>query len=182
MSTAESHLHRCPGAAPQGLRVPPGPRAELQGGHRPTSTSARPLLTKFQLRQGVRAHRPWSEPPTEGEGPRLAELIEIEGHDPRAVSRACRGFDELTAIDPHERIRLETGPEPLGMRVMDLLTPIGKGQRGLIVAPPRTGKTILLQQLAAAVAKNHPEMHLIVLLVDERPEEVTEMRRRSTAR
>ena len=63
------------------------------------------------------------------------------------------------------------------MRVMDLLTPIGKGQRGLIVAPPRTGKTILLQQIAAAVAKNHPELHLIVLLVDERPEEVTEMRR-----
>jgi transcription termination factor Rho len=88
-----------------------------------------------------------------------------------------RGFDELTAIDPHDPIRLETGPEPLGMRIMDLLTPIGKGQRGLIVAPPRSGKTILLQQIAAAVAQNHPEMHLLVLLIDERPEEVTEMRR-----
>ncbi len=86
-------------------------------------------------------------------------------------------FDELTAIDPSERLHLETAAEPLGMRVMDLLTPIGKGQRGLIVAPPRTGKTILLQQLAAAIAKNHPELTLIVLLVDERPEEVTEMRR-----
>src|SRR5206468_3613975 len=79
--------------------------------------------------------------------------------------------------DPRERIRLETGTEPLGTRVMDLLTPVGKGQRGLIVAPPRTGKTILLQQLAAAVAQNHPEIHLLVLLVDERPEEVTETRR-----
>ena len=87
------------------------------------------------------------------------------------------GFDDLTAIDPHEVIRLEFGREPLGMRVMDLLTPVGKGQRGLIVAPPRTGKTILLQQIAASVAANHPELQLVVLLVDERPEEVTEMRR-----
>jgi transcription termination factor Rho len=72
---------------------------------------------------------------------------------------------------------LETGHEPLTTRVMDMLTPIGKGQRGLIVAPPRSGKTILLQHVAQAVTKNHPEMHLIMLLIDERPEEVTEMRR-----
>ena len=72
---------------------------------------------------------------------------------------------------------LETGPEPLTTRVMDMLTPIGKGQRGLIVAPPRTGKTILLQHIAQAVVKNHPEMYLSMLLIDERPEEVTEMRR-----
>jgi transcription termination factor Rho len=83
----------------------------------------------------------------------------------------------LTPIDPHQAIRLETGSEPLTTRVMDLLTPIGKGQRGLIVAPPRTGKTILLQHIAQAVVRNHPEMHLIMLLIDERPEEVTEMRR-----
>src|SRR5207253_10008470 len=88
-----------------------------------------------------------------------------------------REFDDLTAIDPHEHVRLETGAEPLTTRVMDLLTPIGKGQRGLIVAPPRTGKTVLLQHIAHAVSTNHPEMHLIVLLIDERPEEVTEMRR-----
>jgi transcription termination factor Rho len=111
-----------------------------------------------------------------GEAPRLASVDEIEGHAPDRYVNLPR-FDELTAIDPHERLRLETGPEPMGMRVMDLLTPIGKGQRGLIVAPPRTGKTILLQQLAASVAKNHPEVHLLVLLVDERPEEVTDMRR-----
>ena len=75
-----------------------------------------------------------------------------------------RNFDDLTPIDPHEQIRLETGTEPLTTRVMDLLTPIGKGQRGLIVAPPRTGKTILLQHIAQAVVGNHPEMHLIMLL------------------
>jgi transcription termination factor Rho len=87
-------------------------------------------------------------------------------------------FDTLTAINPFEQIRLETGPEPVTMRVMDLLTPIGKGQRALIVAPPRTGKTMLLQDIANAVSTNHPEIYLIVLLIDERPEEVTEMRRK----
>jgi transcription termination factor Rho len=134
-----------------------------------------PLLTRFQLRQGVRLTG-LAERSATGDGLRLAELTEIEGCAPDQYL-GLRGFDELTAIDPHETIRLEVGPEPLGMRVMDLLTPVGKGQRGLIVAPPRTGKTILLQQIAAAVAKNHPEIHLIVLLVDERPEEVTDMRR-----
>jgi transcription termination factor Rho len=134
-----------------------------------------PMLSRFQLRQGVRLTGLVDEA-KKGEGPRLSELIEIEGKSPE-LYLGLRGFDDLTVIDPHEVIRLETGPEPLGMRVMDLLTPIGKGQRGLIVAPPRTGKTILLQQIAAAVAKNHPELHLIVLLIDERPEEVTDMRR-----
>src|SRR5262249_29387699 len=80
-------------------------------------------------------------------------------------------------VDQHEERVWEPDREPLTTRVMDLLTPIGKGQRGLIVAPPRTGKTILLQHIAQAVSKNHPEMHLFMLLVDERPEEVTEMRR-----
>ena len=134
-----------------------------------------PLMTKFQLRPGVRLTGR-VEPHQGSQGPRLAELVEIEGRDPE-LYLSLRGFDDQTAIDPHERIRLETGAEPLGPRVMDLLTPIGKGQRGLIVAPPRSGKTVLLQQLAAAVAANHPELHLMVLLVDERPEEVTEMRR-----
>ncbi len=134
-----------------------------------------PLLSKFQLRQGV-ALTGLLDESRQGEGPRLGELIAIDGKTPEQYL-GRRGFDELTAIDPHEVIRLETGPEPLGMRVIDLLTPIGKGQRGLIVAPPRSGKTILLQQMAAAVAANHPELHLIVLLIDERPEEVTDMRR-----
>jgi transcription termination factor Rho len=134
-----------------------------------------PLLERYQLRQGVRLTGRADEA-RNGQAPRLAELIEIEGKVPEDYV-GLRGFDDLTAIDPHDRIRLETGPEPLGMRVMDLLTPVGKGQRGLIVAPPRSGKTVLLQQIAAAVAVNHPEIHLIVLLVDERPEEVTEMKR-----
>jgi transcription termination factor Rho len=135
-----------------------------------------PLLAQFGLRQGVRVTGRVEPAERRGESPRLAELLEIEGRSPDQYL-GMRGFDDLTAIDPHDRIQLETGPEPLGMRVMDLLTPIGKGQRGLIVAPPRTGKTILLQQMAAAVAQNHPELHLFVLLVDERPEEVTEMKR-----
>jgi transcription termination factor Rho len=79
-------------------------------------------------------------------------------------------------VQPHERLRLETVADQLSMRAMDLITPIGKGQRGLIVAPPRTGKTILLQQIAKAVLTNHPEVAVIVLLVDERPEEVTDFR------
>lgn len=135
-----------------------------------------PLLAKFRLRQGVRLTGRVEGPARRGEALRLAELTEIEGHAPEHYV-GLQVFDDLTAIDPHDRIRLEVGPEPLGMRVMDLLTPIGKGQRGLIVAPPRSGKTILLQQMAASVAANHPEIQLFVLLVDERPEEVTEMRR-----
>jgi transcription termination factor Rho len=86
-------------------------------------------------------------------------------------------FDNLTPLYPMERLRLEYDAEDLTSRVMDLLTPIGKGQRGMIVAAPRTGKTMLLQKLANAIAKNHPEVYLIVLLIDERPEEVTDMLR-----
>ena len=86
-------------------------------------------------------------------------------------------YAELTSIDPTSRIRLECGPESLSMRVLDLVTPIGRGQRCLIVAPPKAGKTVLLQQIAHSVTTNHPEIHLIVLLIDERPEEVTDMRR-----
>ena len=86
-------------------------------------------------------------------------------------------FENLTPLYPQERIVLETSAENLSARVMDLWTPIGKGQRGLIVAPPRTGKTMLLQNIAQSVSKNHPEVYLIVLLIDERPEEVTDMQR-----
>jgi transcription termination factor Rho len=133
-----------------------------------------PLIQQHGLREGVLVGGP-VEPPRKGSGPRLIQITAIEGQPPEAYRR--RNFDELTPIDPHEHLVLETDKEPLTMRVMDMLTPIGKGQRGLIVAPPRTGKTILLQHIAQAVVRNHPEMHLIVLLIDERPEEVTEMRR-----
>ena len=133
-----------------------------------------PLVQRFSLREGLLVSGP-VEPPRKGSGPRLTDIEHIEGADPQAFAR--REWDELTPIDPHEQIRLETGTEPLTTRILDLFAPIGKGQRGLIVAPPRTGKTVLLQQIAQAVTTNHPEMHLIVLLVDERPEEVTDMRR-----
>ena len=89
---------------------------------------------------------------------------------------ATSGFESLTAVNPHERLTLETTPEELSMRAMDLIAPIGKGQRGLIVAQPRTGKTMLLQGIAKAVLANHPEVVVMVLLVDERPEEVTDFR------
>ena len=86
-------------------------------------------------------------------------------------------FDDLTPLHPENRLRLEADPSELNMRVMDLITPIGKGQRGLVVAPPRTGKTVLLQKMANSIIKNHPECYIIVLLIDERPEEVTDMAR-----
>jgi transcription termination factor Rho len=133
-----------------------------------------PVIQRFKLREGLLVAGP-TEPGKKGMAPRLARVEHIEGEAPEKYSR--REFDELTPVDPHEQIVLETGREPLTTRIMDLLTPIGKGQRGLIVAPPRTGKTILLQHIAQAVAHNHPEMHVIMLLIDERPEEVTEMRR-----
>ena len=95
-------------------------------------------------------------------------------------AEALRGrphFADLTPLHPRERLRLETRPDRLTGRVVDLVAPVGKGQRGLIVAPPKTGKTVLLKELAQAVAENHPECHLMVVLIDERPEEVTDMRR-----
>src|SRR4029450_8012568 len=85
--------------------------------------------------------------------------------------------EDLTPLHPNARLGLETSGDELSMRIVDLVTPVGKGQRGLIVAPPRTGKTILLSKMANAITKNHPEAYVFVLLVDERPEEVTEMQR-----
>ena len=133
-----------------------------------------PMIQKFGLREGLQLAGP-IEPPRKGSGPRLLRVDLIEGRTPEKFAQ--RKFDDLTAVDPTEQIILETGQEPLTTRVMDLLTPIGKGQRGLIVSPPRAGKTVLLQHIAEAVSRNHPEMHLVLLLIDERPEEVTEFRR-----
>ncbi len=109
-------------------------------------------------------------------GAQLFRITEINGGDPEK-SLQLPSFDELTVVSPNKRIRLETVPERFTTRVIDLMCPVGKGQRGLIVAPPRTGKTTLLQHMADAVVKNHPEITLIILLVDERPEEVTEIKR-----
>ncbi|MBI3940872.1 MAG: transcription termination factor Rho, partial [Acidobacteria bacterium] len=116
-------------------------------------------------------------PPKDGE--RYFALIKVEAinFEHPDVVRERIFFENLTPIYPNERFLLETMRTNLCGRVMDLLTPIGKGQRGLIVAPPRTGKTMLLQSIANSVTKNHPEVTLIVLLIDERPEEVTDMQR-----
>jgi transcription termination factor Rho len=131
------------------------------------------VCRKYNLRDGQ-----WikGEIRRSSRGPQLFRLTALNGEDPEKYLD-LPNFEELTTINPNKRIRLETVPERYTTRVMDLMTPIGKGQRGLIVAPPRTGKTTLLQHIGQAVVKNHPEMKLIILLVDERPEEVTELRR-----
>ena len=113
------------------------------------------------------------------EGERYFALIKVEAinFEPPARGRERVFFENLTPLYPNERIRLEADAENLSTRVMDMMTPLGKGQRGLIVAPPRTGKTMLMQSMANAITINHPEVYLIVLLIDERPEEVTDMQR-----
>ena len=116
-------------------------------------------------------------PPKEGE--RYFALLKVEtvNFESPEVAREKTLFDNLTPLYPEEKLTLETTPENMPMRIMELVAPIGKGQRGLIVAPPRTGKTMLLQNIANSIAENHPEVYLIVLLIDERPEEVTDMQR-----
>jgi transcription termination factor Rho len=133
-------------------------------------------IRKFDLRTGDTVSGQ-VRPPKDGE--RYFALIKVEAvnfEDPE-VARSKIFFDNLTPLYPQERIRLETTKENLTGRVLDMLCPIGKGQRGLIVAPPRTGKTMMLQSIANSVTTNHPEIALIVLLIDERPEEVTDMQR-----
>src|SRR5438094_6709541 len=133
-------------------------------------------IRKFDLQTGDTVSGQ-IRPPKEGE--RYFALIKVEAvnFEPPEQAREKLFFENLTPLYPQERLKLETAPENLAARVMDLMTPIGKGQRGLIVAPPRTGKTMLLQNIAQSVSANHPEVYLIVLLIDERPEEVTDMQR-----
>lgn len=133
------------------------------------------LVERYRFREGVLIKGEVGAG-SRNQGPRLQEVELIDGYTPEEYEE-IKNFDELTPINPFEQIKLEIGPTPITMRVMDLLCPIGKGQRALLVAPPRTGKTMLLQDIANSVTKNHPEVHLIVLLIDERPEEVTEMSR-----
>ena len=117
--------------------------------------------------------------PREKEGERYFALLKVNSvnYDPPEVLKTKIHFDNLTALYPDERIKLETKNGALSTRIMELFCPVGKGQRALIVAPPRTGKTILLQNIANAITENHPEIILLVLLIDERPEEVTDMAR-----
>ncbi len=133
-------------------------------------------IRKFDLQTGDTVSGQ-VRPPKDGE--RYFALIKVEAVNFEAPDQARNKlfFENLTPLYPQERVRLETSAENLSARVMDLMTPIGKGQRGLIVAPPRTGKTMLLQNIAQSITTNHPEIYLIVLLIDERPEEVTDMQR-----
>jgi len=133
-------------------------------------------IRKFDLRTGDTVSGQ-IRPPKEGEKYFALLKVEAVNFEPPEKAASKILFDNLTPLYPNERIRLEVEPDQLSARVMDLLTPIGKGQRGLIVAPPRTGKTMLLQTIANSITRNHPEIYLIVLLIDERPEEVTDMER-----
>src|ERR1041384_2337781 len=117
-----------------------------------------------------------TQPPHRGNSPQLKTVEKVNDQAFTDYTKAVR-FENLTTIDPIEKINLETAPDLLETRIIDLVTPIGKGTRGLIVAPPRTGKTTILKQIANAVTTNHPEIYAMVLLIDERPEEVTDFQR-----
>ncbi len=133
-------------------------------------------IRKFDLRTGDIVSGQIRMP---NEGERYLALVKVDAvnFEPPEEARHRIFYDNLTPLYPHDRIQLETVKENLSARVMDIFTPIGKGQRGLIVSPPRAGKTMILQNLANSISTNHPEIFLIVLLIDERPEEVTDMER-----
>ncbi|HSB72522.1 MAG TPA: transcription termination factor Rho [Candidatus Methylomirabilis sp.] len=133
-------------------------------------------IRRFDLRTGDTVSGQ-VRPPKEGE--RYFALLKVEAvnfENPELIKEKIL-FDNLTPLFPNQRFHLETTSDEISMRIMDLITPLGKGQRGLIVSPPRTGKTVLLQKIANSITKNHPEVILIVLLIDERPEEVTDFQR-----
>ena len=133
-------------------------------------------IRRFNLKTGDKI-KGISRLPNEGEKfGALLYVLTVNGDEPGAAIRRP-DFEDLTPIFPTERLTLEDSPKDLSMRLIDLIAPIGKGQRGLIVAPPKAGKTVLLKKLANAIEKKHPEIEMIVLLIDERPEEVTDMKR-----
>ncbi len=127
------------------------------------------------LREGSLVAGP-TQPPHRGTSPQLKAVDKVNDMAFEDYTKAVR-FENLTSIDPIEKYNLETTPDLIETRVIDLVTPIGKGTRGIIVAPPRTGKTTILKQIANAITTNHPEVHVMVLLIDERPEEVTDFQR-----
>jgi len=132
------------------------------------------IIRKFKLRPGLEIEGR-AVPPKKG-SPQLAEIFKMNGQPPEKWT-SLKKFDDLTSLNPNERFFLETVPDRYTTRVVDLIAPVGKGTRGLIVAAPRTGKTTLLHHIADAVISNHPDVHTMVLLVDERPEETTDFRR-----
>jgi transcription termination factor Rho len=127
------------------------------------------------LREGSLVAGP-TQPPHRGNSPQLKAVDKVNEMVFDDYTKCVR-FENLTSIDPIEKFRLETSPDLIETRVIDMVTPLGKGTRGLIVAPPRTGKTTILKQIANAITENHPEVHVMVLLIDERPEEVTDFQR-----
>src|SRR5437763_3507270 len=137
-------------------------------------------IRRMSLRTGLVVDGPIRLPIENQDNFALMQIELVNGKAPDEGT-AVTSFEDLTPLHPNKRLVLETAPDELSMRIVDLITPIGKGQRGLIVAPPRTGKTILLSKMANAIVHNHPEAYVFVLLVDERPEEVTEMQRLVTS-
>lgn len=133
-------------------------------------------IRRFNMRKGIIVSGQ-IRPPKEGEKYFALLKVEAVNYENPEIFAEKVVFDNLTPLYPHERLVLETKPDEISMRIMDLVTPVGKGQRGIIVAAPRTGKTVLLQKIANSITTNHPEVYLIVLLIDERPEEVTDMER-----
>jgi transcription termination factor Rho len=127
------------------------------------------------LREGSFIAGP-TQPPHRGNSPQLKAVEKVNAMTFEDYTKSVR-FENLTTIDPIEKFKLETSPDLIETRVIDMVTPLGKGTRGLIVAPPRTGKTTILKQIANAITANHPEVHVMVLLIDERPEEVTDFQR-----
>jgi transcription termination factor Rho len=143
---------------------------------KPTDIFVTPdTIKKNFLREGCQVGGPL-QPPHRGTSPQLKEVVTVNDRPYAEYTKAMR-FENLTTIDPIEKFTLETTPDQIEARIIDLVTPIGKGTRGLIVAPPRTGKTTILKQICNSVTTNHPEVYVMVLLIDERPEEVTDFQR-----
>ena len=143
---------------------------------KPTDIFVTPdTIKRSFLREGCFIEGP-TQPPHRGTSPQLKSVDKVNSLVFADYTKAVR-FENLTTIDPIEKFNLETSPDLIETRVIDMVTPIGKGTRGIIVAPPRTGKTTILKQIANAITTNHPEVHVMVLLIDERPEEVTDFQR-----
>jgi len=143
---------------------------------KPTDIFVTPdTIRRSFLREGSLVYGP-TQPPHRGTSPQLKSVEKVNDMPFEEYTKAVR-FENLTTIDPIEKYKLETTPDLIETRVIDLVTPIGKGTRGLIVSPPRSGKTTILKQICNAITTNHPEVHALVLLIDERPEEVTDFHR-----
>ena len=133
-------------------------------------------IKRFGLRTGHEVSGQIRPPKSKERFYALLKVEEINGKDPAELKKAIL-FDNLTPLYPDQKLNLEVNPKDLSTRVMDMISPVGKGQRGLLVAQPKTGKTVLMQKVANAISQNHPEVKMIILLIDERPEEVTDMKR-----